>query len=103
MFGVLGTAEAAATTDTVKVFTAMRYWTPFVEETAEHKRPRGSGLRYAVGELFTCTRCMGAWLPCFATFLDLKLEAINGVQMGPGATPFTLIPFGPSCLASDFT
>lgn len=34
---------------------------PFVEEHAEGKRPKGSGVRYAVGELMSCTRCMGAW------------------------------------------
>lgn len=36
---------------------------PFVEEGADHKpvRPEGSGLRYAVGELLTCTRCVGTW------------------------------------------
>lgn len=36
---------------------------PFVEETGEHRpsRPEGSGVRYAVGELLTCTRCLGAW------------------------------------------
>ena len=30
---------------------------PFVEEG----EPKGSGLRYAVGELITCTRCVGVW------------------------------------------
>ena len=25
------------------------------------RRPRGRGLRRAVGELVTCTRCVGAW------------------------------------------
>ena len=34
---------------------------PFVEETAEGKQPKGDGLRYAVGELLSCTRCLGAW------------------------------------------
>ncbi len=35
---------------------------PFVEEHAGgRRRPRGSRLRYAVGELLTCTRCTGAW------------------------------------------
>jgi hypothetical protein len=34
---------------------------PFVEELPDGKRPRGRRLRYAVGELFNCTRCMGAW------------------------------------------
>jgi hypothetical protein len=34
---------------------------PFVDEEGEHKRPKGRRLRYAIGELMTCTRCMGAW------------------------------------------
>jgi hypothetical protein len=33
---------------------------PFVEE--EHgRRPRGTRMRHAIGELLTCTRCVGAW------------------------------------------
>ncbi len=36
---------------------------PFVEQDADHRpgSPRGRGLRHAVGELLTCTRCVGAW------------------------------------------
>jgi hypothetical protein len=34
---------------------------PFVAETSEGRRPRGRRLRYAVGELLSCTRCVGAW------------------------------------------
>src|SRR4051794_5436928 len=35
---------------------------PFVEEHADgERRPKGTGLRYAVGELLTCTRCVGTW------------------------------------------
>jgi uncharacterized protein DUF1360 len=34
---------------------------PFVEEHADGKRPKGRRLRYAIGELLSCTRCMGAW------------------------------------------
>jgi hypothetical protein len=34
---------------------------PFVEDPAGAKRPRGRRLRRAVGELVTCTRCVGAW------------------------------------------
>jgi hypothetical protein len=30
---------------------------PFVEDG----EPKGTGLRYAVGELITCTRCVGVW------------------------------------------
>jgi Protein of unknown function (DUF1360) len=33
---------------------------PFVVE-GEQRRPKGRRLRYAVGELMTCTRCMGTW------------------------------------------
>ncbi len=34
---------------------------PFVDEDGDQKRPKGRRLRYAVGELMTCTRCVGAW------------------------------------------
>lgn len=33
---------------------------PFVDEQ-NGKKPRGRRLRHAVGELITCTRCVGAW------------------------------------------
>jgi hypothetical protein len=35
---------------------------PFVARTAEGElHPRGERLRYAMGELLTCTRCVGGW------------------------------------------
>jgi hypothetical protein len=35
---------------------------PFVEELPDgDRRPKGRRLRYAIGELLTCTRCVGAW------------------------------------------
>jgi len=34
---------------------------PFVEIENGQRRPRGTRLRRAVGELVTCTRCVGAW------------------------------------------
>lgn len=34
---------------------------PFVEETPEGKQPKGTGMRFAIGELLSCTRCLGAW------------------------------------------
>jgi hypothetical protein len=34
---------------------------PFVDDPGGEKRPRGNRLRRAVGELVTCTRCLGAW------------------------------------------
>jgi hypothetical protein len=35
---------------------------PFVHEHEDGARePKGTGLRYAVGELLSCTRCVGTW------------------------------------------
>ena len=34
---------------------------PFVDEQPDRRRPKGRRLRYAIGELLTCTRCTGAW------------------------------------------
>jgi len=34
---------------------------PFVEDPKGAKKPRGRRLQRAVGELVTCTRCIGAW------------------------------------------
>lgn len=44
-----------------KVSTWMRE--PFVAEGSDHKpaHPEGEGLRYAIGELLTCSRCVGTW------------------------------------------
>ena len=42
-----------------KIGTWMRE--PFVEVENGTRRPRGTRLRRAVGELVTCTRCVGAW------------------------------------------
>jgi hypothetical protein len=38
---------------------------PFVEESAydgEAETPKGTGMKRAVGELVTCTRCVGMWI-----------------------------------------
>jgi hypothetical protein len=42
-----------------KIGTWMR--DPFVDDPSGEKRPRGRRLQRAVGELVTCTRCVGAW------------------------------------------
>src|SRR4051794_9364655 len=34
---------------------------PFVEDPSGARKPRGRRLQRAVGELVTCTRCVGAW------------------------------------------
>ena len=42
-----------------KIGTWMRE--PFVELDHGERKPRGRGVRRVVGELVTCTRCVGAW------------------------------------------
>jgi hypothetical protein len=34
---------------------------PFVAEEPDGRRPKGRRLRFAIGELMSCTRCTGAW------------------------------------------
>jgi hypothetical protein len=34
---------------------------PFVDQVGQAPKPKGRRLRRAVGELVTCTRCVGAW------------------------------------------
>ena len=46
---------------------------PFVEEAPNGRRPKGRRLRYAVGELLTCTRCTGAWSAL--ALIGLRLHA----------------------------
>jgi Protein of unknown function (DUF1360) len=46
---------------------------PFVDERGDGRRPRGRRLRYAVGELLTCTRCTGAWSAL--ALVSLRLHA----------------------------
>jgi hypothetical protein len=48
---------------------------PFVEEETGRRRPKGRRLRYAVGELLTCTRCTGAWTALGLTALRLHAPA----------------------------
>jgi hypothetical protein len=63
-FLVLGAAsfKAARTLSHDKVTSFVRE--PFVEGEAydgEDERPAGTGLQRAVGELVTCSRCIGTW------------------------------------------
>ena len=34
---------------------------PFLDDPVGRKRPRGGSVRRALGELVTCSRCVGAW------------------------------------------
>jgi hypothetical protein len=48
---------------------------PFVDERGGRRRPKGRRLRYAVGELLTCTRCTGAWTALGLVALRLHAPA----------------------------
>jgi hypothetical protein len=59
----LATFKASRTLSRDKVTSFVRE--PFVQETAydgEAETPAGDGMQRAVGELVTCTRCVGTWL-----------------------------------------
>lgn len=52
---------------------------PFVEPApgtdpadarGDAKRPAGEGIRYSIGELVTCTRCLGPWAASIVTFSE---------------------------------
>ena len=59
----LATFKASRTISRDKVTSFVRE--PFVAETAydgEDETPAGTGMQRAVGELVTCTRCVGTWV-----------------------------------------
>jgi hypothetical protein len=59
---------------------------PFVEEAPNGSRPKGRRLRYAVGELLTCTRCTGAWSALALVGLRLHAPATGRTVAGVLAT-----------------
>jgi len=82
---------------------------PFVEESADHKplRPEGSGLRYALGELLTCTRCVGSW--CALGLVGLRIaapapgRAITAVFAAAGLNHYLQAGFGLLCETTNET
>ncbi|HEU5490421.1 MAG TPA: DUF1360 domain-containing protein [Gaiellaceae bacterium] len=58
-----GSFKAARSLSRERVGSVLRQ--PFVEASANadvaHERPTGDGLQRALGELVTCTRCIGTW------------------------------------------
>jgi hypothetical protein len=76
----LGLATFALTKALVheKVETWIRV--PFLEEDEEgDRRPRGRRMRYAVGELLSCTRCLGAWSALGLVALRVRSPAAGRV------------------------
>jgi hypothetical protein len=66
----------------------------FDVETADHRPggPRGRGLRYAIGELLACSRCMGSWSALGLVGLRVAsppaASAVTTVLAAGGATDF---------------
>jgi len=72
---------------------------PFVEELPEgRKRPRGRRMRYAVGELLNCTRCMGAW-----SALGLVALRLHSPPAGRMVTSVLAASAGNDFLQASFT
>lgn len=71
---------------------------PFVEETSDGERPRGRRLRYAVGELLGCTRCVGAW-----SGLGLVALRLHSPAAGRTATTVLAASAGNDLLQTAFS
>jgi hypothetical protein len=71
---------------------------PFVEEHRGGRRPRGRRLRYAVGELLGCTRCVGAW-----SALGLVALRTHSPAAGNAVTTVLAVSAGNDAFQSAFT
>lgn len=79
---------------------------PFVEELpGGGRRPKGAGMRYAVGELLSCSRCTGAWsaLALVGLRVTRPREArVITTMLGAGAiNDFLQTAFARLCAAAD--
>lgn len=78
---------------------------PFVHEGGDERRPKGSGLRYAVGELLSCTRCMGAWSALALVGLRLHAPApsrvVTAVLAASAANDFLQSGFSLLCASAN--
>jgi hypothetical protein len=80
---------------------------PFVEETPEGRRPKGTRLRYAVGELLTCTRCVGAWsslgLVALRVARPREAKVVTAVLATSALNDFLQTGFNWACAATNAT
>lgn len=79
---------------------------PFVEEApGGRRRPKGRRLRYAVGELLTCTRCLGAWSALGLVALNLHApragRAVTSVLAASAGNDFLQTSFAYLCARSN--
>jgi len=80
---------------------------PFVEEHSDGRRPKGRGLRYAVGELVTCTRCLGAWSALGLVAVNVHAprtgRTLTSVLAASAGNDFLQAGFAYLCAQSDAT
>jgi hypothetical protein len=78
---------------------------PFVEEEPGGARPKGRGMRYAVGELLTCTRCLGAWSALGLVALHLHAprtgRTVTGVLAASAGNDFLQTSFAYLCARAN--
>jgi hypothetical protein len=79
---------------------------PFVEESPDgERRPKGRGLRYAVGELLTCTRCVGTWsalgLVALRVTRPREARVVSAVLGASAVNDFTQAGFNWVCAKSN--
>jgi hypothetical protein len=79
---------------------------PFVEESPDGlRRPKGEGLRYAVGELLTCTRCVGTWsalgLVALRVTRPREARVVNAVLGASALNDFGQVAFTLLCGRSN--
>ena len=74
---------------------------PFVEDAAGRGRPRGGSARRALGELVTCSRCVGAWTALGLVALRLAHpragRTVTAVLATAGANDFAQAGFRGLC------
>jgi hypothetical protein len=96
------TFKAARTLSREKVASFVRQ--PFVEgdaELGEYERPAGEGLQRAVGELVTCTRCVGTWSAAVLASTQMVSprfgRALTWTLAAAGANDFLQAAFAALC------
>lgn len=78
---------------------------PFLDE--ESRQPKGRGLRYAIGELLGCTRCLGAWsslgLVALRVTRPREARVVTGVLATSALNDFLQSGFALLCARSNAT
>jgi hypothetical protein len=78
---------------------------PFLEERPDGRHPRGTGVRYAIGEMLTCTRCVGVWSALALTALRVtrprEARVVNAVLGASAVNDAAQAAFTWLCRSAD--